>query len=331
MTAADGGTPPPRERDVDAATLLGDDHEAFERFLAGEEPGPLAVVGAPYAGRATVLDAAADRLGADRRTLDPGDGLAMPGADDGPLVVGGCQHLYERRVGGFDRFDPVLDALPGAGARVVTGWNRYAWAYLSAVRNVDREFPTVVEVGPVATERIAELVLARYDDLPTFVSDETVDTGLLTFGRRSVGLGGRSVSVPVPRLNAGRLPGVGPDGDPDPRDVVFERLGAVSGGNVGVATAIWESWAGTELRPGDVVASGGELDIDRDEAFCLRLVLANERIERRHLARAVGDRVDRVVGRLAREGLVADEGEVVSLEPAAVPAAAAATDRERIL
>ncbi|WP_323676574.1 hypothetical protein [Halorubellus sp. PRR65] len=317
---------------VDAATLLDDDHEAFAAAVSGEASGPVAVVGDPFAGRETVLDRAERALDATRITLAPGDGVdrIREAFGDGPVVVEGCQHLYERRVGGFAALSTFLDELASVDATVVTGWNRYAWAYLTAVRGLDREFAVTVEIRPLPVDRIAELVLGRYDEMPEFVVEDPNDDGFVGTSRREIGWRGWSVSVPVPRLNVlstkERLSG----GDLDPRDVTFGRLAAVSDGNVGVATALWETQQGTEVRPSDVAVPALDRTLDREEAFCLRLVLSKERITRTRLSRVV-DGIDRVLGRLARAGLVSVEDGTVELVPAALPTAADASERSRVL
>lgn len=315
----------------DAAELLGEEYERFESVLAERRGEPIAVLGAPFAGRETVLDEAAARLDATRVRLDPGDSAdaVRSALDDGPVVIDDCQHLYERRIGGFDALDGVLDALATAEATVVTGWNRYAWAYLAAVRDLDGGIPHRFEVGPVATERLAELLLARYEEMPRFVADDGT-SGAITLRRRSVGWGEYAVSVPLPAVNPAAVAGWG-GGDPDPRDVVFERLAGVSGRNLGVATALWEGYRSAEMRPSDVAAAGDDLDLDRETAFGLRIVLAKERVRQSELAEVLGDACDRVLGRLDREGLVEVGDEYVGLRPEAVPTAHAATERGRIL
>jgi len=52
-------------------------------------------------------------------------------------VIEDCQHLYERRIGGFEALSAFLDELANADVTVVTGWNRYAWVYLAAVQALD--------------------------------------------------------------------------------------------------------------------------------------------------------------------------------------------------
>jgi hypothetical protein len=120
------------------------------------------------------------------------------------------------------------------------------------------------------------------------------------------------------------------DGNLDPKDVTFGRLAAVSNGNLGVATSIWETRQGSEVRPSDIAVPASDRDLDREEAFCLRIVLAKERVDRAQLTGIV-DGLDRVLGRLSRDGLVTVEDDIVELVPAAVPAAVPATERGRIL
>ena len=324
-----------RERqrpDGDISTLLGDDHEAFEAILSDKGAGPVAVVGDPFSGRGYVLDRAVRDLDAARVCLDPGDGIDQTRSriNGGPVVIEGCQHLYERRIGGFEELSSFLDDLASIDATVVTGWNRYAWSYLAAVQSLDREFPVTVEVQPLPAERIAELVLNRYDGMPSFVADDPERGGLVVTTRHEIGWRDWAVSVPVPMPSPVAVRGLFSEGNLDPKDVTFGRLAAVSNGNLGVATAIWETHQGSEVRPSDIAAPASDRDLDREEAFCLRIVLAKERVNRVQLAGIV-DGLDRVLGRLSRDGFVAIEDDVVELVPAAVPAAAPATERGRVL
>jgi len=321
-----------RGLDVDAPTLLGDDYEEFRAVLSGESAGPVAIVGDPFSGRESVLDRAVWDLDATRVSLDPGDGIDRIRAEinGGPVVIEDCQHLYERRIGGFEELSAFLNYLTSIDATVVTGWNRYAWAYLTAVQALDREFPVTVEVQPLPVERIAELVLSRYDEVPTFVADDPDRGGLVVTTRHEFDWRDRSVSVPVPMVSPVAIKELFSGGDLDPKDVTFGRLAAISRGNLGVATAVWEARQGTEVRPSDIAVPASDRDLDREEAFCLRLVLAKERIDRTQLSRVVNG-LDRVLGRLARDGLVTVENGIVELVPAALPATEAATERGRIL
>lgn len=317
---------------LDAETLL-DDTEQFDAVLDSSEPGPLAVVGDPFAGREVVLDRAAERLDATRVALDPGDGVDRIRAAiaDGPLVVDNCQHLYRRVVGGFEPVEALLRTLATAEVLIVTGWNRYAWSYLARVRELDQAFGTCVDVGEVATERLAELLLSRYDSVPEFTADEPTPEGVVTVTRSDVTLGGRTFSIPVPKLNLSARSPPQSDTAPEPRDVVFERLAATADGNVGVATALWDATRCDTVRPSDIGTQTVDLTLDRDETFCVRVLLAKERVERAELVDVIDDDVDRILGRLRRARLVSQSDGIVSLDPARVPAAVTSTDRSRIL
>lgn len=314
---------------VDVLDLV-EDPEAFEA-LVSEGTSPLAVIGEPFSGRDAVLDATSDRLGATRLRLGPGDGVGVvrKALDDGPVVVGGCHHLFARRIGGFEPVEQFLRTLARADATVVTGWNRYAWSYLSAVLDVDREFPARVDVGAATAAELADCLLAGDERRPTFVRDAPNTGGVLTVRRYTVGWGNHSVSLPLPVPNRPR-PASGATGDDlGPREAVFERLAAVSNGNRGVAADIWERCGGQrdEVRPADLVAAGADADLTHEGAFCLRLVLSKEVVGREELKAVVGERTDRVLRRLARAELVVVDQGCVSLVPAGVPTAVTATER----
>ena len=332
MTADGSDKEPRQDPDVDTPALLGDDYEAFEAVLAGEAAGPVAVVGDPFSGRRTVLDWTVRELDAARISLDPGDEVDRIRSEINgePVVIENCQYLYERRIGGFTELSAFLDDLADTDVTVVTGWNRYAWSYLAAVQGLDREFPVAVETQPLPVERIAELVLSRYDEMPEFVADEPEHGGIVVTKSREIGWRDRSISVPFPLISPVAIKELFSGGDLDPKDVTFGRLAAVSNGNIGVATAIWETHLGAEVRPSDITELTPDRDLDREEAFCLRLVLANERIDRTQLSKVVNG-LDRILGRLSRDGLVTVENGIVELVPGALPGATEATERWLIL
>lgn len=311
-----------RDHVPDAATLLGDDAAAFDRALA-DPSGSVAVVGPPYAGREHVLDAAADRFGTRRRSLGTDDSDLR----DPPVVVDGCHHLYQRTVGGFDRLDAFRDRLAGADGPVVTGWTTHAWDYLATTRGLDREFSTCVRLAPLDAATLGE---ALVDEMTRFEPDGPDEGGLFAVRRHEVTWRGRRLSVPVPTVDRAHLAATLHDTDPEPRDVTLSRLAQVSGGNLGVAAALWDRVGDGPVRPSDVPAPAADHDLDDDEAFLLRILLAKERASRRELAAVVGETADRVVARLARAGSVTAEEGAVALDPTGVPLATAAVERRQL-
>jgi len=321
--------PPWNGESIDATTLLGDDSDAFETALDDPDPSRIAVVGEPFGGRSIVLDAAARRLGARRLDLGPDDDprIAADAVESAPLVIDGCHHLFGRSVGGFEPLTDFLDAVAVADTPVVAGWNSYAWSYLTAIGAVDDDVPTVVTVDGLAADRLTELARRTFESLPTFRRDD-LEESLVSIRHVPVRW---NLTIPVPVPDREAITARRAD-RPSPQEAVFERLASVSGGNPGVALALLERCRdGNEIRPSDVCLPAEDIPIDRTAAFCLRIVLATERVRRDRLAERFDGSIDRLLARFAREGLLTRSNGTVSLDPGGLPAAAAITDRRRIL
>lgn len=311
--------------ELDYATLL-EDPEALETALESAE-GPIAVVGAPFAGRSRVLDRAEQLLDATRTRFEPtaDHEKLTDGLGDGPLIVGDCQHLYDRQIGGFEPLSVALDELAGTTEPVVTGWNAHAWSYLDAVRDVGDVFTDQFLVRKLPSEDIASFVKSQSSSLPAFRHDER--DNVVTVRERSVGKGDRTVPVPV--VDRDRLRAIFETTD-DPETAFFERFTAVSGGNPGVALALWErTKESSEIRPSDI--DPPSIDLDHAGAFLLRIVLSEGVVDTATLTERFGARGRRALGRLDRAGIVTRAERSVRLEPAGVPAAVALTERRRIL
>jgi hypothetical protein len=312
--------------ELEPHTLL-DDAEAFETALDASA-GPIAVVGEPFAGRRRLLDHAEQALDATRTRFEPSaDGETLrDDLGDGPLIIDDCQHLYDRRIGGFEPLTAFLDALAGRSAPVVTGWNAYAWSYLDAVRDVEDVFADRFSVRELPREELASVVRsASSPSLPTFRHDERDD--VITMRERSVR--GGNLTVPVPVVDRDRLRAIFETTD-DPETAVFERLTSASDGNPGVALALWErSQRNGEIRPSDIDPPA--IDLDHAGAFLLRIVLSEGVVDTATLTERFGPRGRRALGRLDRAGIVTRTEGSVRLEPAGVPAAAALTERRRLL
>lgn len=308
-------------------TTLLKDVEAFETALdAGE--GPIAVVGAPFAGRRRILDHAEETLNGARTRIQPspdpetlGDGLG-----DGPLVIDSCQHLYDRRIGGFEPLTVFLDALAARSEPVVTGWNAYAWSYLDAVRNVGDVFEHQFILRELPRDDLDSVIRSASASLPTFRHDEW-DTEIVTTRDWAIGKG--DLTVPMPVVNRDRLRATFETTD-DPETAVFERLAAVSDGNPGVALALWErSQENGEIRPSDI--DPPTIDLDHAGAFLLRIILSEGVVNEPTLVERFGADGERALGRIDRAGIISREDGTIQLEPAGVPAAIDVTERRRIL
>jgi hypothetical protein len=290
----------------------------------------VAVVAEPLAGRDVLLDYAEETLGAAARRIEFGgvvDQLPEFGNHE-VVLIDDCHYLYTRDVGGFDLLDEFLERAAVSSAMFVTSWNRYAWEYLTAVRDIDDVFPDVVAVPALSSGEMADLLLSNYaTTMPEFV--ETGDAGRVkTIGidRESVALpGGRSVSLPVPELNLEYLTSRALSRSEEVQNtqaVVFDKLTRLSNGNPGVATTIWErSRQNGEIAPAYVEAADPNLDVGDEEAFLLEVLLAKGSASLSTLSAVLQQLpVDRLVQSLATRDLVRIENDTVAIDPEALHA-----------
>jgi len=297
---------------------------AVESHLAGDISN-VAVIADPFAGREVLVEYADESFGAasGRVTLD--SVVADVGEIDRPntevVIVDGCHYLYTRQIGGYDVLDEFLSMVVEDDAMFVTGWNRYAWEYLTAIRDVEYVFPIQVRIPTLGADGITELLMNHYGPaMPEFV--QTGAAGRV----KSVGVeyhpvsvpGERQLSLPVPELNLEYITSRSNTEEyGDVEAVVFEKLTYLSDGNPGVAGRLWErSVRDGEIAPASVEEVEGTLDLDDDEAFVLELLLAKGSIAVEALEEVlVNIPVHRSLGTLTQQGVLEITDGRVSLVP----------------
>lgn len=305
----------------------------------------VAVVSDPFAGRAAMLDYAAELLDDDARRIALSefatDDTVLPEIpDDRALLLEDCHYLFQRRIGGFDVLEEFLERLAMTNTLVVTTWNRYAWQYLSAVRRVDQSFPLEIRIPPLDAGQIEAVVRAHADELPTFV--ETGAAGRiksLDTGRYPLELwGDRTVTVPYVRPDPAWLVSWWTEEDREIQAVVYEKLRRVSHGNPGIAVSVWdrsvrETDDGSEIAPGyvrdPVEAIPGLAD---ETAFLLWHLVAMERLDRDGMAATLDqERIGTEIQTLANAGVVDVDGRRISLRPVGLHPAVGELQRRQLL
>lgn len=314
---------------LDLAEAAG--HGAYERVLE-DGVGTAAVVAPPFAGRAAVLDRAATRLNSERRDLDPGAEPPEPPveADENALVVDGCHHLFDRRVGGFDRLRSFRRTVARADGAVVTGWNSHAWSYLRHAVDLEATLDVVFDLPPAHPGALENYVREATDGSVEVVPGSEEAPEFLRRGTTTLGVAGRDLEVPYLLPDPGAVAALRGDRE-DPEAAAFERLAGVADGNPGVALAIWRRVAenGT-VAPGDVGPPVDPPDLTDPETFLLRLVLANGRLAPDRLGPIADLELASALRRLTRAGLIDRDGDLATIRPEAVPAATTITERRRL-
>lgn len=284
----------------------------------------IAVVSEPFAGREVFLDYAEQEFGAatGRMRFDEfvtGELPEFPNAEI--VLVDNCQYLYQREIGGFDMLKRFLDHIGTREALYVTSWNRYAWAYLTAVTDVDVAFPETIQIPRLDASQVGNLLRAHHGTpLPMF--EEAQGTGrmkTLDLDWQRLQIGNRGLPVPMPEFNTEYVfSRFRTDAEVDVEAVVYQRIAQLSEGDPGVATIIWdESVRDDTISPSYLASVDQPIVTSPEEAFLLEVVLTNESIAFEHLAEVCDDiAVQQALQRLITQGVVTlDDQNAVHIEP----------------
>ncbi len=254
----------------DDSTLFESEKERLREALS-EEPTNVAVVSEPFAGRETLVDTAVEELDTETRrtalsSVTEADALVADDAfaDTEAVCVEGCEYLYTRRIDGFETLERFVEKVASSDATFVVSWNSYAWEYARRTTEVDAVFGEVVSLPTLDAETVADSLASEYD-----VSEFEDDLEEL---RQE---GDRFVDRLPDRLRFGLE---------EKSDNVFERITALSGGNLGVARAVFESRLWKE---------GGEddhTDLSYEDAFVLSVLVSKEAVGREVLETVVSPR-----------------------------------------
>lgn len=336
------------------AAGLGDQVERLSRtvaqYLDEEEElsvahSNVAVVSDPFAGREALLDYAEELLeDAERVRLSEvvTNQLRIPDLpEDNALILDNCQYLFQRTVGGFEILDWFLERLAMSNALVITSWNRHAWEYLSAVREVGESFPLQIQIPRLNREQIQAVVSTHTDESIQFIdSGEAGHIKTVSLTWTQIGLpGGRTVGIPFLNFNtAWILSWFRDDESAGIEAVVYEKLRRVSHGNPGIATTIWEESVveteeGLEIAPGYIQDPIREFELEDDElAFLLVLLVSMEQVSRDSLDEMTkGISVDKELQSLVSNGIIDVEEDVVVLCPEGLHPSVAELERRRLL
>lgn len=270
--------------------LFEDEYERLKEAVDTETN--VALVSEPYGGREVLLD----ELGAYADSVERvsfgsvGDAEARIPDEAGVCLVEGCRYLYTRRIDGFGPLESFVEAVAASDATVAASWNSYAWSYVRHATDIDDVLGEEVVLPNLSKPRIAELVASEYD-VSEFESE-----------LQEVREEGESLVDRLPAKIRFRLE--------ERSDNTFEKISALSGGNPGVARAVFEdrTW---EDESGE---DGGKLSYE--DAYTLLVVLTKEEVERDVLEKVASPRsLEKSLRRLSNAGYVERDGGTVSILP----------------
>jgi hypothetical protein len=279
---------------------------ALEELESGKRSN-VAIIGEPYAGKTTLLEEVRKSMSRDITVLRLDSivrdaAVLEPLEDPAPIVMADdCQYLYLRTIGGFWPLERFLAAPIRKPALFITAWNCYSWDYLNATFHLEHYFPNVVRLPEFTADIIERMIMGRYED--------------------------GEIRFPEDAEMAGRSPLDGKYFEryfkKSPiesfRKKIFNKIYSLSGGNPGIAWALWKkALSQNAIRSGDVNIGGGTIDLDFHESYVLSIILSMKRIsidELRLVWDKGGREIDEAIYRLISSGLIIKEGDKYGIRP----------------
>jgi hypothetical protein len=324
--------------DAGDADLFPEERARLDEAIASfspEHPAHVAVVSEYLTGRTPFVQALVPQYG-DRIAFMPlysvvHDCGFLDELRRGPeiIVLGDCQNLFLRRIGGFEKLDAFLTFATATDRMLITTWNLHAWNYLVRAHPIGACFPVQIALPRLGAGAIKEAILSGYTREIRFVEDAPSKTPvLLSLGEKEFTLpfGGGTATVPWPDLNLAPIR-VRLSGRREEKvavaDLVFERLARIARGNIGVARAVWERCVDRdEVRVSTIRDDAPDIRLTVDESFVLLIILSMERISRSDLVRILAPEIDPapILFRLKSLGLIGEERQGIALLPGALGA-----------
>jgi hypothetical protein len=244
------------------------------------------------------------------------------------LIVEGVHRLYRRKIGGFAEMQSFLEAVSSSLKLFITSWNAYSWDYLSWVLPVAQAFPVQVELPRWSASQIQEWLMApfREDELEFVVEEKPKETERWPFrlARREVNLWplGRRLNLPTPEIEVHQLKELVPylkkRAEPPPsKDLFFQRLTGISGGNPGVAETLWKRALQYPKVRSDLLEESSFVGLDYHSSYTLCVILSMGQMTRKELAPVVGP-VEETLYLLKRQGLISLTDDICSIRPEAM-------------
>lgn len=321
--------------------------ENIQAAIADFESGKklnIAIIAEPFAGRTAVANEI-EKTNSQKVTrlnllcpVKNRSEIALPGQSKRIVIIDDCQFLYTRRIGGFDVLEDFLKSAASSSNLFITTWNLYSWKYLNEVLDIGRYFPVQIALPKFTAGDIKECILSMYEkDEIKFAGDvESEKPAMVRAAKHPVTIKPFGIiNIPFLKINYSAIKfRFKKEEKVAIEDIIFEKIRDISNGNPGVAKVLWQgSLEYPIIKPGKIKEFSFDIELDYDESFILSVILSMGTIKKEGLAEIAGReyRIDKMLFRLAKSGLIAVEDDCCRLKPEALRSAAEHVKKLRLV
>lgn len=314
--------------------------EAILHFDSGVADN-IAIISGPYSGKTTLMDtlyykfplkSARIKIPADWKEHEAYQ-KALNSAKEKIIFIDDCHLLYQRRVGGFEILEKLLDHIAThPQCLFITSWNMFSWNYLNQVLHIEKHFQTQIRLPAFESEEVRSVLMAPYNvgEIIFEKGNKNTIENLLEFKKYPLSIKGldKTINIPLIRLDFSllfsllrkRLQREKKEKKITTEDLAFIRIADISSGNILLAHIIWNrSLQNSTIKVDEIYTPSFELELDYDTAFVCFLILSMGRISKDSLKDSLGEEIDvtRSLAILRKHELIHTEEGICSIRPEA--------------
>jgi len=284
----------------------------------------IAVISEPYAGDYLIINGLKDIL--KEKVCQQNFGAVQhktpvlaeicPGREI--VIIEGCHYLFSRRIGGYDILTGFLKDISSDSKIYITFWNYFAWNYISAATGADSYFQKPLHIKPAEPDMLMDIIRRESESKTEYVDDRPKSDRkriYLDWHDKKLPGSEKTITFPVPvyESNVGEILTGG-----DAEKYAFDRIAAISGGNLGVAKKLWRKSVHDNLfRLSGISSRDSEINLGYNESYILLLIITWGALSAKEITDMTGSEEETVakLSELSLHGIIFSEGGRYSIDP----------------
>jgi hypothetical protein len=233
------------------------------------------------------------------------------------VILEGCHYLFSRRIGGYENLTGFLREISSDERIYITFWNVFAWNYISAATGADSYFQDAIRIKPAEPDMLMEIIRRESESKTEYIDDRPKSDRkriYIDWHEKKLPYSEKTVPFPKPvyESNVGEVL-TGSDAE----EYAFERIAAISGGNLGVAKKLWrKSVHDNQFRLSGISSRDSDISLNYNGSYILLLIITWGALSEKEITEMTGseDSVAKLF-ELTLHGIIFNEGGRYSIDP----------------